>query len=74
MASHSGLHEAVIAEAAFFLARSNGRAVGRVSAQIYTGRWTDVGTPERLAQLWSQPVKAYLAASGSPTCWACTDS
>jgi MurNAc alpha-1-phosphate uridylyltransferase len=24
---------------------------GRVSAQIYTGRWTDVGTPERLAQL-----------------------
>ncbi len=24
---------------------------GRVSAQIYTGRWTDVGTPERLAEL-----------------------
>ena len=24
---------------------------GRVSAQRYTGRWTDVGTPERLAQL-----------------------
>jgi len=24
---------------------------GRVSAQLYTGRWTDVGTPERLAQL-----------------------
>lgn len=24
---------------------------GRVSASIYTGRWTDVGTPERLAQL-----------------------
>ena len=23
----------------------------RVSAEIYTGRWTDVGTPERLAQL-----------------------
>ncbi len=26
--------------------------------------------PERLAQLWSQPVHAYLAASGSPTGWA----
>ena len=24
---------------------------GRVSASIYTGRWTDVGTPERLAEL-----------------------
>ncbi len=24
---------------------------GRVSAQLYTGPWTDVGTPERLAQL-----------------------
>ncbi|QDL56623.1 nucleotidyltransferase family protein [Rhodoferax aquaticus] len=24
---------------------------GRVSAELYTGRWTDVGTPERLAQL-----------------------
>lgn len=24
---------------------------GRVSAQLYTGAWTDVGTPERLAQL-----------------------
>lgn len=24
---------------------------GRVSAQLYTGRWTDVGTPERLAAL-----------------------
>ncbi|CAN7646989.1 nucleotidyltransferase family protein [Acidovorax sp. LjRoot74] len=24
---------------------------GRVSAQLYTSRWTDVGTPERLAQL-----------------------
>jgi MurNAc alpha-1-phosphate uridylyltransferase len=23
----------------------------RVSAELYTGRWTDVGTPERLAQL-----------------------
>ena len=26
-------------------------AAGRVSAQLYTGSWTDVGTPERLAQL-----------------------
>jgi MurNAc alpha-1-phosphate uridylyltransferase len=24
---------------------------GQVSAEIYTGPWTDVGTPERLAQL-----------------------
>ena len=24
---------------------------GQVSAELYTGRWTDVGTPERLAQL-----------------------
>ncbi|MCB0245385.1 MAG: nucleotidyltransferase family protein [Anaerolineae bacterium] len=24
---------------------------GKVSAQLYTGRWTDVGTPQRLAQL-----------------------
>ena len=24
---------------------------GRVGASIYTGRWTDVGTPERLAEL-----------------------
>lgn len=26
-------------------------AEGKVSAQLYTGRWTDVGTPQRLAQL-----------------------
>jgi MurNAc alpha-1-phosphate uridylyltransferase len=26
---------------------------GQVSAQIYTGHWTDVGTPERLRQLHS---------------------
>ena len=26
-------------------------AQARVSAQIYTGRWTDVGTPQRLAEL-----------------------
>ena len=25
--------------------------LGRVSASLYTGRWTDVGTPERLSQL-----------------------
>ena len=24
---------------------------GRVSAALYTGRWTDVGTPQRLAEL-----------------------
>ena len=26
--------------------------------------------PDQLARLWSQPVQAYLAASGSPTGWA----
>jgi MurNAc alpha-1-phosphate uridylyltransferase len=26
-------------------------AAGRIGAQLYTGDWTDVGTPERLAQL-----------------------
>jgi MurNAc alpha-1-phosphate uridylyltransferase len=30
-------------------------AAGRCSAQLYTGRWEDVGTPERLAALNSQP-------------------
>ena len=29
-------------------------AAGRVSAQLYTGPWTDVGTPERLAALQQQ--------------------
>jgi MurNAc alpha-1-phosphate uridylyltransferase len=29
---------------------------GKVSAELYTGRWTDVGTPERLAQLNSAPA------------------
>jgi MurNAc alpha-1-phosphate uridylyltransferase len=24
---------------------------GQVSAEVYTGAWTDVGTPERLAEL-----------------------
>lgn len=28
---------------------------GQVSAEIYTGPWTDVGTPERLAELNGQP-------------------
>jgi len=28
---------------------------GRVSAELYTGPWTDVGTPERLAQLNTAP-------------------
>ena len=28
---------------------------GRVSAQLYTGRWTDVGTPERLSELNRTP-------------------
>jgi MurNAc alpha-1-phosphate uridylyltransferase len=28
----------------------------RVSAQLYTGRWTDVGTPQRLAQLNAMPL------------------
>ena len=31
---------------------------GRVSGQIYTGRWTDVGTPARLAQLNAEPLLA----------------
>ncbi|RYY95831.1 MAG: nucleotidyltransferase family protein [Comamonadaceae bacterium] len=29
---------------------------GRVSAELYTGAWTDVGTPERLAQLNAAPA------------------
>lgn len=29
---------------------------GRVGASLYTGRWTDVGTPERLAQLNAAPA------------------
>jgi len=31
---------------------------GQVSAELYTGAWTDVGTPERLAQLNQQPAAA----------------
>jgi len=30
-------------------------AAGRCSAQLYTGQWEDLGTPERLAALNSQP-------------------
>lgn len=30
---------------------------GRVGASLYTGRWTDVGTPERLAQLQTEPLE-----------------
>jgi MurNAc alpha-1-phosphate uridylyltransferase len=33
-------------------------AQGQVSAELYAGAWTDVGTPERLAQLNHQPVAA----------------
>jgi N-acetyl-alpha-D-muramate 1-phosphate uridylyltransferase len=32
-------------------------AAGRCSAQLYTGLWEDVGTPERLAALNAAPVK-----------------
>ena len=28
-----------------------GMAQGRISASLYTGRWADVGTPQRLAEL-----------------------
>jgi MurNAc alpha-1-phosphate uridylyltransferase len=28
----------------------------RISAELYTGDWTDVGTPQRLAQLNSSPT------------------
>lgn len=29
---------------------------GRISASLYTGRWTDVGTPQRLAELNATPA------------------
>ncbi len=32
---------------------------GRCGATLYTGRWTDVGTPERLAQLNAAEAAAY---------------
>ncbi len=32
-----------------------GMAKRQITAQLYTGRWTDVGTPERLAQLNAAP-------------------
>ena len=38
---------------------------GRVSAELYTGRWTDVGTPERLRLLnQPAPIDATSADSG----------
>ena len=36
--------------------------VGRISAELYEGPWTDVGTPERLAEL--QPPQAAAASPG----------
>lgn len=44
-----GNPEGVVAPLAPLLRRAI--AAGRVSAELYTGRWTDVGTPERLAEL-----------------------
>jgi MurNAc alpha-1-phosphate uridylyltransferase len=34
---------------------------GRVSAELYTGRWTDVGTPERLEELNHRPEQRSVA-------------
>ena len=45
-------------------------AQGRVSAELYTGAWTDVGTPERLQQL--NQHQAIAASSTDPG--ATTDS
>lgn len=39
---------------------------GRVSAELYTGRWIDVGTPERLAELNHQPHAPPLRGSLPP--------
>lgn len=44
-----GNPEGIHAPLAPLLRRAMG--AGRVGAQLHTGRWTDVGTPERLAQL-----------------------
>ncbi|MPM49421.1 N-acetylmuramate alpha-1-phosphate uridylyltransferase [bioreactor metagenome] len=44
-----GNPEGVAAPLAALLRRA--MDAGRVGATLYTGRWTDVGTPERLAQL-----------------------
>jgi MurNAc alpha-1-phosphate uridylyltransferase len=30
----------------------------RISAELYTGRWTDVGTPQRLQDLNASPGEA----------------
>lgn len=45
---------------AFKLAPLLRRAVarGQVTAELFTGRWADVGTPERLAQLEKQRAKS----------------
>ena len=37
---------------------------GRVSAELYTGRWTDVGTPERL-RLLNEPAPGEAASADS---------
>jgi MurNAc alpha-1-phosphate uridylyltransferase len=34
-----------------------GISQNRISAKVYTGKWSDVGTPERLAQLDAQLIK-----------------
>lgn len=48
-----------------------GLAVLVLSFAGYATGWLPAHLPpERLAQLWSQPVQSYLAASGSPTGWA----
>lgn len=48
-----------------------GLAVLVLSFAGYATGWLPAHLPpERLVQLWSQPVQAYLAASGSPTGWA----
>jgi MurNAc alpha-1-phosphate uridylyltransferase len=41
-------------------------AAGRVGAQLYTGGWTDVGTPERLAQLNLETAVDRLLPSRKP--------
>ena len=38
---------------------------GKVSAELYTGAWTDVGTPERLAEL-NEPPRSTAARVAAP--------
>ena len=45
----AGAHEGLAAPLAPLLRRAMDNQ--RISAERYTGAWTDVGTPERLAQL-----------------------